>query len=55
MSEDNKKELQDLYKKVSELDETGRKVVKISVDALVARQEFEEGKDDGQKEEGSPA
>ena len=46
MSDENKRELQELYRKVKELDDTGRKVVKISVDALAARQEFEESKDE---------
>lgn len=53
MSEETKKELQDIYKKVKGLDETGRKVVKISVDALTARQEFEEAKNVGEAKKGS--
>lgn len=53
MSESEKKELQDLYKKVEELDEKGRTVIKVATEALYARQQFEVNNNDRKAEERS--
>ena len=55
MSESEKKELKDLCESVKELDENGRKVVKIATEALLARQSFEVEKNERSEEKGSPA
>ena len=55
MSDSEKKELKDLCESVKELDENGRKVVKIATEALLARQAFEGAKNERSEEEGSSA
>lgn len=55
MSDAEKKELKALCESVKELDENGRKVVKIATEALLARQSFEGIKDERKAEERSSA